>query len=87
MEFFPIIEIVEVNGILNRAGVVGKTVSAQDRFAGAVIVDVAADSAVQLVDGTFIQFGAILFYPCLELRVSGLAFFDEIGRASCRERV
>jgi len=49
MEFKPVVEIVQVHGVLRL--VAGDAVRAEDRIAGAFIVDVAGDSRIVFRDG------------------------------------
>src|SRR5437867_1243576 len=78
VEFFPVVEVVEVDGILRRGAVVWQAIGAEDGFAGSIIMDVTANAGIELLNGSFVHLGAILFDPGFELRVSRLAVFDEV---------
>src|SRR5262245_36131923 len=54
-EFLPIIQVVEIDRVLAGTGIVGNTTCAEDVFAGAVIMKVAFDGAIQLVDIRFVE--------------------------------
>ena len=59
--------------------VIGNSAGTEDRLAGAVIVDVTTNGAVQRVNRAFVQFDAgLLFDPGFELRIRRLARFDEM---------
>src|SRR5688572_18333439 len=79
VEFFPVVEVVEVHGIARGVGVVRNAVGADDRFARAIVVNVTADRSIQLFDGRFVELHTgLLFNPVLELRIGWFLIFDEV---------
>ena len=77
MEFVPVVEVVQVDGVVADGAFVADAAGAADALAGGVVVVVTLDGAVALVDGGLVELHAGLFLqPCLELRVGGLAFRD-----------
>lgn len=79
MEFVPVVQVIQINGIAEGRWVIWKSVCAQDALAGGVVMDVATDSAVEFVDRTFVELNAgLLFDPGFKLWIGGLALFDEV---------
>ena len=68
MKFLPIVEIVQIDGVLAGAGVVRQAVRGENPLARGIIVIVAPDRGVQGVDRSLVQFDSGLFLnPRLEL--------------------
>lgn len=79
MEFVPVVEVVEIHGILESRGVILQAARGEDAFAGIVTVIVAADGSVQFFDVCFIELNAgLLLHPVFELGVAGTVVLDEI---------
>jgi hypothetical protein len=79
MEGVPIVEVVEIHSAGVNGAVVGQAAVGQDGFAGGVVVNVAADRGIELVEGCLIELDArLLFDPGLELRVGGALARDEL---------
>ena len=57
VEFLPVVEVVQVDGVVADGGFVGDAAGAEDALAGAVVVNVAGDGGIQFRDGGWI-FGA-----------------------------
>ncbi len=70
IDFAPIIEVIQVHCTAVHEAVVGETVGFENAIAGVVVVVVARDGAVALVNGGGAEFYAGLYLdPRLELRV------------------
>src|SRR5713101_3857246 len=65
VEFFPIIQVIQIHGIFRGSAVIRQGIRAENRFARRVIVDVATNRGVEFLDGSLVQLGRILFYPSL----------------------
>jgi len=77
VEFLPVVKVIEVDGVFAGVGVIGNAIGAENRLPGVVVVNVAPNRGIEFFDRPAIQFRAVLFDPRLELRVSGLAVFDD----------
>ncbi len=76
MKGFPVVEVVEVHGILDVASVLD-VVFAEDGFAGAVVVNVAGDGGIELTHGFGVEASALLReHPGLALRIGRLLVRD-----------
>src|SRR5437016_2690488 len=78
VEFFPIIQVIQIYSVFRGSAVIGQVVSAKNRFARRVIVNVTANRCVEFLDGSLIQFCRILFYPGFELAIGRLVLFDVV---------
>ena len=73
----PVVEVVEVDGVLDRA-IVGAAGRSEDRGAGFIAVDVAGDGGIQLGNGVGIERSAILGEdPAFAFDVAGFLGGDE----------
>jgi len=79
VEFFPVVEVVEIDGVFAGAGIVSEAVGAEDRFAGPIVMDVALDCGIELVDGTFVELGGVFLHPGFEFAISGFALLDVVN--------
>ena len=78
MEFQPVVEVVQVDGVLRVA--VRQAVGAQDALTGFVVVVVAFDGGVQRSDRVGVELGTFLgLDPCLELRVGRFLTGDVVA--------
>src|SRR5262245_35750459 len=79
MEFVPVVEVVQINRIgTDRAGV-RDGAGFQDAGARVVIVDVARNGDIQLMNGSLVELHArLLLHPGFELRIRRLAVGDEL---------
>src|SRR4051812_3830111 len=76
VESLPVVEVVEIDSVTRS---IGNTVGAEDFFAGAVVMDVTNDRAVELVDRSLVELHAgLALDPCFELRIGRLAGLDVI---------
>ena len=55
MEFVPVVQVVQVNRVTRRWRIVSNCAGAKDAFACVVVVDVAANAAIEFVDGSLIR--------------------------------
>ncbi|MFN0128846.1 MAG: hypothetical protein ACKV19_19415 [Verrucomicrobiales bacterium] len=71
MERLPVVEVLQIHGILDGAGVLD-VVLAEDRFARRIVVDVAGDGRVELTHGLGVETAALLAeHPGFEFRARG----------------
>lgn len=79
VESIPIVEVVQIHRVAERAIVVSETAGAKNPFSGIVIMIVTSDGGVQFLDIPFVQFNSGLFFnPGFKLSVVGLIVFDVI---------
>ncbi len=78
MEFFPVVEVIQVYGVFAGTGIILQAVGAEDGFAGAIVVIVAANRRVEFFDGCLIHLRTVLFDPGFKLAIGRLILFDEI---------
>lgn len=77
VERLPVVEVVEIDGILEGTGVLD-IVFCEDRLAGGVVVDVARDGGIEFADGFRVEVAAFFLEdPDFEFRVGGFAVADE----------
>lgn len=77
VESLPVVEVVEVDGILEGAGVLD-IVFGEDGLAGGVVVDVARDGGIEFADGFGVEVAAFFLKdPDFEFRVGRFAVADE----------
>lgn len=82
VEFFPVVEIIEVDGVARSGSVVGNAVGGEDALASGVVMIVAGDRGVEFVDGRFVEFHTrLLFDPRFELRIGGPVVFDVVDHS------
>lgn len=79
MELVPIVEIVEFDGAAVVAGAVVQAARVEDSFASGIVVIVAANVAVDFVDGALVELHAgLLFHPVFKLDVGGLVILNVV---------
>ena len=77
VESLPVVEVIEIDGILEGAGVLD-VVFGEDGLAGGVVVDVAGDGGIEFADGFCVEVAAFFLKdPDFEFRVGGFAVADE----------
>ena len=79
VEFFPIIQVIQIHGIFRGSAVIRQGIRAENRFARGVIVNVTANRGIEFLDGGLIQLGRILFYPGFELAIGRFILFDVVN--------
>ena len=58
VEFFPVVEVVEIDGVAEGTGIIRQAVGRENGLARLIVVNIAADGAVEVVDGKFVQLGS-----------------------------
>src|SRR5947199_295962 len=78
MEFVPIIEIVQIDRIARSGSIIRNAVGAENTLASVVVMNISPDSAIELVDASFIELCTRLFFdPGLELRIARTLTLDK----------
>ena len=78
MELEPVVEVVEVDRVGEHRAVIGDAAGAEDALAGGVVMHVALDGEVVLVDVGLGELFAVLADPRFERRISRALLGDEL---------